>query len=110
MVFSKIPSSVPSYSVQVAQPQPIASPYISSQPIQAIPAQEPSTFDTIVNTVKEIPSKVKTFFVGGEEELSKVQLAKKNYNLAGFTDEQIEEVLRRCNGNIDQAVIFFANK
>ena len=67
MVFSKIPSSVPSYSVQVAQPQPIASPYISSQPIQAIPAQEPSTFDTIVSTVKEIPSKVKTFFVGGEE-------------------------------------------
>ena len=110
MVFSKIPSSVPSYSVQVAQPQPLASPYISNQPVQAIPAQEPSAFDTIVNTVKEIPSKVKTFFVGGEEELSKVQLARKNYNLAGFTDEQIEEALRRCNGNIDQAVIFLANK
>ena len=74
--------------------------------------QEPSTIDTIVNSVKQIPNKVITFFSGndGKEQLTLVQLARKNYDLAGFTDGQIEDALKRCNGNIDQAVIFLANK
>lgn len=114
MIFSKAPSSIPSYSVpNNGVVQPLASPYISNQPIQMMQPQEASTFDTIVNSVKEIPNKVKTFFVGNDgqqEQLTLVQLARKNYDLAGFTDGQIEDALKRCNGNIDQAVIFLANK
>ena len=113
MVFSKAPSSISSYSVpsnNVGLAQPLASPYISNQPIQVM--QEPSAIDTIVNSVKQIPNKVITFFSGndGKEQLTLVQLARKNYDLAGFTDGQIEDALKRCNGNIDQAVIFLANK
>lgn len=96
-----------------APQQELSNPYVQNnnnpKPNQKV---EPSTLDAIVNSVKNIPNKISNFFSVDEEDkneqMTLVNLARRKYDLSNFTDAQIEEALKQCNGNIDGAIIILA--
>ena len=93
--------------------QELSNPYVQNnnnpKPNQKV---QPSTLDAIVNSVKNIPNKISNLFSGDEEDkneqMTMVKLARRKYDLSNFTDAQIEEALKQCNGNIDGAIIILA--